>query len=80
LRRELYQDLQEQYLADPKSGKCPFFNDGQEFMLENEDFFRILNGKFCIDNYILILLNALIYRCENSCKWWSLPKSFEIAM
>lgn len=47
LKRELYQDLQEQYLADQKSGKCPFFNDGQEFIVDNEDFFRMLNGKFC---------------------------------
>jgi uncharacterized repeat protein (TIGR04076 family) len=47
LRRELYEDLQEKYLADPKSGKCPYFNDGQEFMVENTDFFRMLDGKFC---------------------------------
>ncbi|MDR2451335.1 MAG: TIGR04076 family protein [Candidatus Accumulibacter sp.] len=47
LKRELYQDLQERYLADPESGKCPFFNDGQEFMVESKDFFHMLNGKFC---------------------------------
>jgi uncharacterized repeat protein (TIGR04076 family) len=47
LRRELFKDLQETYLADSASGKCPFFEDGQEIMVENEDFFRMLNGKFC---------------------------------
>lgn len=47
LRRELFQDLQEQYLADPKSGKCPFFQEGQEFIVEGNDFFRMLNGQFC---------------------------------
>jgi uncharacterized repeat protein (TIGR04076 family) len=47
LKLELYNDLQEQYLANPKSGKCPFFYEGQEFMVENEDFFHMLNGKFC---------------------------------
>lgn len=47
LRRELYQDLQEEYLANPRSGKCPAFYDGQEFMVENEDFFHLMNGKFC---------------------------------
>lgn len=47
LRKELYQDLQEQYLADPNSGKCPFFEEGQEFIVEGDDFFRMLNGKFC---------------------------------
>ncbi len=30
LRRELFPDLQETYLADPHSGKCPFFREGQE--------------------------------------------------
>jgi uncharacterized repeat protein (TIGR04076 family) len=47
LKRELYPDLQEKYLADPKSGKCPYFHEGQEFIVENDDFFRMLNGKFC---------------------------------
>jgi len=49
LRRELFSDLQEQYLANPQSGKCPYFEDGQEFMVENRDFFRMLNGKFCAE-------------------------------
>jgi len=49
LKRELYKDLQEQYLADPESGKCPFFEEGQEFMVEHDDFFRMLNGKFCAE-------------------------------
>jgi uncharacterized repeat protein (TIGR04076 family) len=47
LRRELYQDLADQYLADPKSGKCPYFTEGQEFLIDGTDFFRMLNGKFC---------------------------------
>ena len=47
LRRELYEDLQEEFLANPKSGKCPVFEDGQEFMVENQDFLRMLDGKFC---------------------------------
>jgi uncharacterized repeat protein (TIGR04076 family) len=49
LRRELFKDLQETYLADPASGKCPFFEDGQEIMVESEDFFRMINGKFCAE-------------------------------
>ncbi|MDO5536839.1 MAG: TIGR04076 family protein, partial [Desulfovibrionaceae bacterium] len=47
LRRELYQDLQQQYLADPESGKCPFFKDGQEIMVDSDGFFRMLHGSFC---------------------------------
>jgi len=48
LRRELYEDLQEQYLANPKSGRCEFYKDGQEWLLEDGmDFHRMLNGTFC---------------------------------
>jgi hypothetical protein len=28
LRRELFNDLQEQFLANPKSGNCEFFKEG----------------------------------------------------
>ena len=48
LKRELYADLQEQYLANPKSGKCDFFQDGQEWLLEDVmDFHSMLKGTFC---------------------------------
>ena len=49
LRRELYEDLQEQYLANPKAGKCTLFKDGQEWLVEEADFHNMLNGKFCAD-------------------------------
>ncbi len=38
LKKELYEDLQAQYLADPASGKCPYFEEGQEFLVENDVF------------------------------------------
>lgn len=47
LRRELFQDLADQYLADSNSGKCPHFKDGQEFIVDNEGFFRMMKGEFC---------------------------------
>lgn len=51
LRKECYPDLQETYLADPKSGPCPMFQVGQEFILERnserDDFWHMLDGKFC---------------------------------
>lgn len=51
LRKELYPDLQEQYLADPKSGPCPFYEVGQEFLFERygkkDDFWREGNGTQC---------------------------------
>ena len=32
--KKCFTDYQEQYLADPKSGPCPFFNVGDEFVLK----------------------------------------------
>ena len=34
--KRCYADLQEKYLADPKSGPCPLFEIGQEFILERD--------------------------------------------
>lgn len=51
IRKEVFPDLQEKYLADPKSGSCPIFEVGQEFILEKsnekDDFWHMLDGKFC---------------------------------
>lgn len=49
LRKTLHKDLQEAYLADPKSGVCPFFQEGQVFELTMDDFFRTMHGKFCAE-------------------------------
>lgn len=49
LKKECYADLQEQYLADPKSGPCPFFEVGQEFIIDSDEFFRGMRGKFCAE-------------------------------
>lgn len=34
IRKELFEDLQKEHLADPKSGVCPFYELGQEFTFE----------------------------------------------
>lgn len=47
LRREFYQDLADEYLANPEVGKCNRFHDGQEFILEQGDFFHMMDGEFC---------------------------------
>ncbi len=49
LRKELYPELQAQYLANPSAGKCPVFEEGQEFLIENADFFRLMHGRFCAE-------------------------------
>lgn len=46
LRKTLHKDLQEAYLADPNSGVCPFFQEGQVFELTMDDYFRMMHGKF----------------------------------
>ena len=46
-----FPELQKQYLADPKSGPCPFFKPGDTFLLkrtqQQDDFYHMMNGKFC---------------------------------
>lgn len=50
---KVFPELQKKYLADPKSGKCPFFNVGDTFVLkrtaEQDDFYHLINGKFCAE-------------------------------
>ena len=51
LETKVFADYQEKYLADPKSGPCPFFKAGDTFVLkrtnEQDDFYHLMNGKFC---------------------------------
>ena len=51
LETKCFQDLQEKYLADPKSGPCPFFKPGDTFLPgrtpQQDDFYHLMNGKFC---------------------------------
>ena len=51
LECKCFKDYQEKYLSDPKSGPCPCFKPGDEFLLERnahkDDFWHMLNGNFC---------------------------------
>lgn len=51
LETKVFTDYQEKYLADPKSGPCPFFKAGDTFLLkrtsERDDFYHLMNGNFC---------------------------------
>jgi len=49
LRREFYQDLADEYLADPNVGKCNLFEDGQEFIVDQKDFWKMMDGRFCAE-------------------------------
>ena len=48
-RKECFADLQEEYLADPKSGVCPMFEVGQEFLVDGRNYSQMLNGQFCAE-------------------------------
>lgn len=51
LRKSLFKDLQEEYLANPVEGSCPFYEEGQEFIFERyagvDDFWAMGNGTQC---------------------------------
>ena len=51
LETKVFPELQEKYLADPKSGPCPCFKAGDTFTLkrtpERDDFYHMKNGRFC---------------------------------
>ena len=51
LDTKVFPELQEKYLANPKSGKCPFFSVGDTFVLkmtaQQDDFYHLMNGRFC---------------------------------
>lgn len=48
LETKLFENLQEEYLADPKSGSCPCFAKGDEFVFDREpdkdDYYHLGRG------------------------------------
>ena len=74
--KKCFTDYQEQYLADPKSGPCPFFNVGDEFVLkrtpQQDDFYHLMDGKFCgeawdaVSRYVYSALQGGSIMKENS--------------
>lgn len=63
LETKVFPELQEQYLADPKSGPCPCFKAGDTFLLkrtpEQDDFYHLMNGKFCGEAYRIVSFASL---------------------
>lgn len=51
--KKCFPDYQEQYLADPKSGPCPFYQVGDQFLFERyggeDTFWREGNGTQCAE-------------------------------
>ena len=56
LETRVFPQLQEKYLADPKSGPCPCFKVGDTFILkrtsERDDFYHLMNGMLLADMFI----------------------------
>ena len=79
--KKCYTDLQEQYLADPKSGPCPIFEVGQEFILERhngrDDFWHMMDGKFCSEAWDAI--SRYVYAAlQGGCNDGTRPVIFKI--
>ncbi|MCM1561934.1 MAG: TIGR04076 family protein, partial [Butyrivibrio sp.] len=55
IKKECYEDLQEKYLAVPKSGACPMFEVGQEFILDGHGFQTMNEGHFCMEAWDAII-------------------------
>ena len=53
LDKKVFVDYQEKYLADSRSGACPFYNIGDEFVFEryaiNDTFWRMGSGTQCAE-------------------------------
>ena len=47
--KKCFTDLQEQYLADPKSGPCGMFEVGQEFIFDGHGFNTMNEGHSCME-------------------------------
>jgi predicted HTH transcriptional regulator len=64
-------NYQEQYLANPQSGSCPFFKAGDTSLLkrtsECDDFYNLKNGKFCGEGWMLSA--DMLIRVEGGNKW-----------
>ena len=65
LDKKLYPELQQQYLADPKSGACPCYNIGDEFVFCRDE------GR---DDYWHLGLNTLVKTTGNAEKVAGGPK------
>lgn len=54
LKRECYTDLQKQYLMNPEAGPCHMFREGQEFIVDGNNYVTMLDGKFCSEAWAAI--------------------------
>lgn len=76
IEKKLYPDLQEKYLADPKSGACDFCHVGDEFVFKRygakDDFWHMGNGTQCSEAWDCI--SSYVYaalQCGSIMRGWT---------
>ena len=50
----IFSDLEEEYCSNPDVGKCSVFHEGQEFIVDKENYLTMLNGQFCSEAWAAI--------------------------
>jgi len=64
LRKQCFEWLQDTYLAGADKGPCHFFDEGQEFIIDEELYYKCGNGMFCheawnaISKYVYTILQG----------------------
>ena len=58
-KKECYKELQREYLVDPQSGPCPFFHEGQQFLIDAKNYETMNDGNFCMEAWDAI--NRYVY-------------------
>ena len=59
IRRGYEKDLIEQFLANPQTGKCPVFQDGQEFLVTRENYNSFpYENNFCVAAWDVIKIKV----------------------
>ena len=54
LRKTYFDDLAQEHLANPDVGPCKIFEEGQEFIVDKDNYLTMLDGKFCSEAWAAI--------------------------
>ena len=74
LETKCFPELQEQYLADPKSGPCPFFKPGNTFLIkrtpQQDDFYHLMEGRFCGEAWDAVIVVMVRTADKRQAEFW----------
>ena len=54
LKKTYFDDLAQEYLANPEVGPCKMLEEGQEFIVDKDNYLTMLDGKFCSEAWAAI--------------------------